>query len=248
VEAPRTSDGNPVVALPGLQDDLFEILAHELRTPLHAARWLAEVVEASADEMTPGEIRRASESLLRSLRYMDSLLESMLGEADDAASGIRLQGGPLKVDDLARQTVEDVSGVLGDRLIVVSVDGNSMMWADPDRVRQALIALLVNAARHSPEASPVSVRVTGRPLAVEVAVSDHCTGIPVEARERIFEHHSRLDGAGEGRGVGLFVARRVARAHGGDLRVSSHPSWGCRFVLSLPRRASASPRPVRWLA
>jgi signal transduction histidine kinase len=237
VEARGRRDGTPVLAFPGLQDELLEILAHELRTPLNAARWLAEVVEASADDLSADEVRRASGSLLRSIRYMASLLESMLAEADSFGA-IRLERSPVKVDDLVRETVEDMSSMLRGRLVAISVEGNALASLDRDRFRQLLIALLMNASRYSPEASPISVRVTGRRAVVELAVADHCAGIPPSAREAVFDRHTRLDHAGEGRGLGLFVARRLARAHGGDLRVASNPG-GCRFIATLPRHAVA---------
>jgi signal transduction histidine kinase len=230
----RSSDGNRVVALPGLQDELLEILAHELRAPLNAARWLAEVVEASADDLSSKEVRRASGSLVRSLRYMGSLLESMLAEADTFGA-IRLERSSVKVDDLVRETVEDMCSMLRGRLVAIAVEGDPVASLDRDRIRQTLIALLVNASRYGPEGSPISVRVTGRRGTVEIAVADHCAGIPPSARHTVFERYTRLDHTGEGRGLGLFVARRLARGHGGDLRVASTRSWGCRFILTLPR-------------
>ncbi len=231
----------PGPALPGLQDGLPEILAHELRSPLNAIRWLAEVLRSAGDDLSPDEIRRAMDSLLRNAGYMGSLLDSMMAEADAASPEIRMRPRPAKVDDVARKTVEDMAGVLHGRLVAVSVEGHTVTMADPERLHQALSALLVNAARYSPAATPISVRVIGRPHEVEVAVADHCGGLPADPRERLFERHSGLDHAGEGRGLGLFVARRLARAHGGDLRVSSGPSRGCRFVITLPRAHSNRP-------
>jgi signal transduction histidine kinase len=228
----------PILALPGIQDELLEILAHELRSPLNAIRWLAEVVASSAEDVSPEEIRRAMDSLLRSVGYMGSLLDSMMAEADAASAEVRLRLRPVKVDDVARETVKDMAGTLQGRLVAVSVEGRTVAHADPDRLRQALSALLVNAARYGVDGTPISIRVIGRPRVVELAVTDHCGGIPPRATEGIFERHSRLDHSGEGRGLGLFVARRLARAHGGDLRVSSSPSWGCRFVITLPRTAA----------
>jgi signal transduction histidine kinase len=132
-----------------------------------------------------------------------------------------------------------MSSLLRERLIAVSVEGRALGLAESDRLRQAVIALLVNAARSSADGTPISVLVVGRPQVVEVAVADHRGGIPASAREWIFRRHSRLAHAGDGRGLGLFLAHRLARAHGGDLRVSSASSWGCRFVITLPRVPSS---------
>lgn len=231
----------PVVALPGFQDQLLELLGHELRPPLNAARWLADGVRSTAENIDPEHLRQAMDSLLRTVRHLETLLDSMLDEAAGAPGEVRIHRRPVKVDDLVRETVGDMSSLLQERLIAVSVEGRAMALADPDRLRQAVTALLVNAARYSADRTPVSVRVSGRPRVVEVAVADHCGGIPAASREWIFRRHTRLDHPGDGRGLGLFLARRLVRAQGGDLRVSSAPSWGCRFVITLPGVGPAWP-------
>jgi two-component system, OmpR family, sensor kinase len=239
VERARDAWGEvPILAEPGFHDELMEILAHELRSPLNAIRWLAEMVQSSDEDVSTEDLRGAMDSLLRSVGYMGSLLDSMMAEANAASAEVRLRLRPVKVDDVARETVEDLAGTLHGRLVAVAVEGRTVALADPDRLHQALSALLVNATRYSPAATPISVHVIGRLHEVEVAVADHCEGVPDNARERLLGRHSRLDHAGEGRGLGLFVARRLARAHGGDLRVSSDPSRGCRFVITLPATAS----------
>jgi two-component system, OmpR family, sensor kinase len=237
VERARETRGQvPIPSQPGIHDEFLEILAHELRSPIDAIRWLAEAAQ-SADDLSVDDLRRVMESLLRSVGYMESLLDTMLAEADASSAEVRLRPRPVKADAVARETVEDLAGPLHGRLVAVSVEGRTMVLADPDRLRQALSALLVNAARYSPAGTPISVQVIERPHEVEVAVADHCGGVPAGARERIFDRHSRLDHAGEGRGLGLFVARRLARAHGGDLRVASS-TRGCRFAITLPQAVS----------
>lgn len=239
VERARDTWGEAsVLAEPGFHDELMEILAHELRSPLNAIRWLAEVLQSSDEGVSTDDLRRAMDRLLRSVGYMGSLLDSMMAQTDAGSAEVRLRLRPVKVDDVVRETVEDLAGPLHGRLVAVSVEGQAVALADPDRLRQALTALLVNSARYSPAGTPMSVKVIGRPHGVEVAVADHCGGDPAGARKQLFEQHSRLDHSGEGRGLGLFVARRLARAHGGDLRVLSDPSRGCRFVITLPGTAS----------
>jgi two-component system, OmpR family, sensor kinase len=239
VERARDTWGEvPILAEPGFHDELMEILAHELRSPLNAIRWLAEMVQSSDEDVSTEDLRLAMDSLLRSVGYMGSLLDSMMAEADAASAEVRLRLRPVKVDDVAREAVEDLAGPLHGRLVAVAVEGRTVALADPDRLRQALSALLVNAARYSPATTPISVRVIGRPHELEVSVADHCGGLPNDPPEGLVEPHSRLAHAGEGRGLGLFVALRLARAHGGNLRVSSGPSQGCRFVITLPRAVS----------
>lgn len=116
------------------------------------------------------------------------------------------------------------------------VDGLSVR-ADPTRVAQILSNLLDNARRHTPPGGRITVDVQTRDTTAQVTVTDTGPGIPDDERERIFERLVRLDTARArdhgGAGLGLPIARALARAHGGDLTCEPHDG-GARFRLTLP--------------
>ena len=106
------------------------------------------------------------------------------------------------------------------------------------RVLQILVNLIGNAVRYSPEGGMVWVRTHRDRQAAVIIVADQGKGIAPEDQARIFEKFERVDPSEPGgSGLGLYIARRLARAMGGDLTVDSAPGEGARFMLSLPARA-----------
>ena len=208
--------------------------AHELRTPLAGVH---AVVEAVMDSSMPAEQReRMHLLLLRETRRASRLVDDLLAMARIDA-GIELHREPVDLLELAQGEIERARLLDPDR--PVTLDGaRSVVDGDPARLAQVLGNLLDNARRHTPPGTPVAVHVEdGR-----VRVTDHGPGVPVADRERIFDRLVRLDEARTdgGAGLGLAIARGIARAHGGELRcVDPGDGEGAEFDLTLPRRGSS---------
>jgi signal transduction histidine kinase len=111
---------------------------------------------------------------------------------------------------------------------------------DADRLRQVLSNLIDNAVKYSPDGEPVEVRARTENGSVVVDVSDHGPGIPPDERPLIFEKFGRAPsgGAKPGTGLGLYIARSIAEAHGGSLEVADAPGRGATFTLALPASGS----------
>jgi two-component system OmpR family sensor kinase len=111
-------------------------------------------------------------------------------------------------------------------------------YADPHRLRQCIDNLLANAIQHSPDDASVTVLVAKRRSeqgdGVRIDVIDQGPGVPVELRPRIFERYTRGQNGGSGLGLGLYLARRIAKLHEGDLILESPPGQGAQFILTLP--------------
>ena len=107
------------------------------------------------------------------------------------------------------------------------------MRADPQRLSQALINLLQNAALHAPGAEPVELRVVGRPGEWRFEVADRGGGIPPGEEERLFRPFNRASRA-PGSGLGLAIVRGIAEAHGGRAGVDNRPGEGATFWITVP--------------
>jgi signal transduction histidine kinase len=108
---------------------------------------------------------------------------------------------------------------------------------DGERLRQVLSNLIDNAVKYSPDGAEVQVMTRAQDGRVEVAVSDRGPGIPSEQQRFIFEKFGRAklgDKTKPGTGLGLYIARSIAEAHGGAIAVESAPSRGATFTLTLP--------------
>jgi signal transduction histidine kinase len=215
--------------------------AHELRTPIAGMQAAAEQLAAhEADSQASAQYRRAS--LLQSdARRAGRLVADMLDLSRiDAGLPLDIHGTDLAaiVDAEAQR-----AAMLAPQLSIVRTGLEKLsIQADPTRVAQILSNLLDNARRHTPADGAITIEVTADPGAAQVTVTDTGPGIPDDERYRVFERLVRLD-AGRARdhggaGLGLPIARALARAHGGDLVCLPHDG-GAQFRLSLPVSTSA---------
>jgi signal transduction histidine kinase len=192
------------------------------------------VAEAAiAPGMAPEERERLHLLLLREARRAGRLVDDLLVLARLDA-GLELRREPVDLLELARSEAERAQLVVPDQQVEVRGEPVTV-HGDATRLAQVLGNLLDNARRHGGP-GPVTVTVSGADPAT-VLVTDAGPGIPAADRERIFDRLVRLDEArGEdgGAGLGLAIARGIARAHGGDLRCVDPPSGhGAAFELAL---------------
>jgi signal transduction histidine kinase len=208
--------------------------AHELRTPIAGVRAAAEAVVAETD---PQRRERLAVLLVRESERASHLVDDLLDLARIDA-GLTLRSEPVDLYALASAQLERVRLVAPD--IAVELRGARVWTAgDADRLTQ-ILANLANNARHAMDgAGTLTVTVT-RAGPARVLVTDSGPGVPEAERERIFDRLVRLDESRDqsagGAGLGLSIARGIARAHGGDLRCVARPDGhpGAAFELTLP--------------
>lgn len=168
------------------------------------------------------------------LALIDDLSDLEVVESENFSTAL----DEIDLADVARRA----SGILAMRAkekgiaIVAPPDGHSMpAVAEFRRVLQILLNLVGNAIRYSPEGSTIRMELSGGSHRASVSVIDDGPGLSEEQQARIFEKFERLGRSGDGgSGLGLYISRKLARAMGGDLTVTSRPGEGARFDLDLP--------------
>jgi signal transduction histidine kinase len=223
----RASQGTSFEGLGG-------VWRHELSTPLAATELAVETLANHRDDAAI--VEQMLGVARRNLRLAHHLLQG-LGSLEDLRSGrVELSWARVDLVELVRECADDVREVLAGRHEIDVVVGQAVeVPADREAVHQILVNLLTNAAKFSPTDSPIGLLVSATPQHAEVAVSDRGRGLAPQDAERIFQAGQRLDDEAPGMGLGLFVARQLARAHGGELSVEHPSAGGARFVLRLPR-------------
>jgi signal transduction histidine kinase len=216
-------------------------VAHDLRNPLSALK-MGMMLER--DDLTQADMRRIWAITKRQV----TALERMIGDLLDAS---RIEGGQLQLQrttcDLAAlvRDVADLYGNLESHRVTVSTPPDPVLVdGDPARLAQVLNNLVSNAVKYSPAGTAVEIEVGIERAAACVAVKDQGIGIGDEERERIFEPFRRARGTRDsipGVGLGLSVARKIVRAHGGDLVVESRPGRGSCFTMRLTPLLSRAP-------
>uniref|UniRef100_UPI003515E4A4 sensor histidine kinase n=1 Tax=Streptomyces calvus TaxID=67282 RepID=UPI003515E4A4 len=213
--------------------------SHELRTPLMSVRGYADLFQyAAANE--PAERDRHLARLRAEAARMGVLLDDLLllARLDAAEVETPLRTTDTDLVELVQQAADAFrASHPGHPLAVTTGAGPLRLRVDPQRIRQVLDNLLTNAAVHTPAGTPVSVEVTADGDTALVRVADAGPGIPADDRERVFDRFYRVDKARSrdrgGSGLGLSVARSLARAHGGGIDASSAPG-STVFTLRLP--------------
>jgi signal transduction histidine kinase len=184
------------------------------------------------------------ESFLGLIESESSRLSDLVGDVLDTS---RIEAGSfpydfdaIDVEELVRETATVVA--LGQdevRLVTRVAPTLPRVHGDQERLRQLLWNLLANAVKYTVAGDEVEVSARKENGSVAVSVRDHGPGIPPDAQELIFEKFGRVSGDGKpGAGLGLFIARSIAEAHGGTLEVESEAGEGATFVLRLPLSAA----------
>jgi two-component system sensor histidine kinase QseC len=212
--------------------------AHELRHPLAALR--LELDLAGRGDDAPGRaqhLQRAHEALDRMQRLVAQLLMlarvEKLAELDDA--------GPLRLVSVAEAALRDASERASARSVELSLDhdGNDFVLGSRSLLDILVQNLIDNALRHAPDHGQVNVRVGGRDEQVTLEVNDNGSGFADAAVARLGERFHRPEGSvGEGSGLGLSIARAIAKLHHGELAFGRSALGGAQVSFSLPRVAT----------
>lgn len=216
-------------------EELVTVLAHDMRN--HLSPILSRVYLLRLHAERDGRRRDVddADALARGLARLQRLISNLLDVARIEQGLFSLVRQPTDLVALAREAVAGVATPQF-RITLEAPDDEVIAEVDPERIRQALENLLLNAQRHAPE-SPVTVRVAREPgrgerLAV-VCVQDRGPGIAPELLDRLMQRFVR-GSRGGGLGIGLYLARRIAEAHGGRLDAASAVGQGATFRLRLP--------------
>jgi signal transduction histidine kinase len=219
------------------KDRFIATVSHELRTPLAAVVGFAGELAESVESYTSAEITEMVQLIASQSIEMAQLVDDLL-TAERAASG-NLTVKPTAVD-LLHESRSIVESMRTD--VAVTVDGDpTPAWADTLRTRQILRNLLTNAARYG--GSQVKISVSSLGDAAVIVVSDDGPGINVVDSERIFDPYYRAqteEARPDSVGLGLAVARQLARIMGGDLVYRRRAGW-TRFELTLPTTSGDAP-------
>ncbi|MGW1894440.1 sensor histidine kinase [Streptomyces sp. NPDC002004] len=210
--------------------------SHELRTPLTALRTNAELL-ARADRLSEAQRDRASAALGGQLREVTGLVNDLIELARDEEPQALVES--LRLDLLVERCVQDARAHWPDTPFSTELAAHTVLGV-PARLARLLTNLLDNAAKFSPPGAPVDIRLTVDGDAAELTVRDHGPGIAAEDLPYVFDrfYRSRQARALPGSGLGLAMARQIARAHGADLSAHTAPGGGARFLLRVPREGS----------
>jgi signal transduction histidine kinase len=224
-----------------MKSDFVALVSHELRAPLAALNGGLELALQQAGTL-PSATRRTLEVIARESDRLTRFVKTILDLSRLEAGKLALTLGPVAVLPMLQRAVEAVLPD-GHRWVQWNVPHElPPLWADETYLEEIICNLVNNADKYSPPDRPISVAARLLEGGVELSVTDHGPGVPLEAHERIFERLQRgqtAENAIPGWGLGLYFARKLAEAQGGQVILRS-PVYaevgapGAEFALSLP--------------
>jgi PAS domain S-box-containing protein len=230
------------------KSQFLAVISHELRTPINAIVGFSEVLNSGHSDNLPAASRKD---------YLNTVLESakhLQGLINDVLDATRIERGTLQISDQENDAAELVEVAIkicrdqaakGDISIVAHVTEDVTVTGDMTRLKQVILNLLANAIKFSPAGGIVNIDMQcGAERQLIISIRDAGIGISAEDAERIFEPFVQADEGSTrhygGMGLGLSIARRIARMHGGDVTLNGEPGMGTDARLIIPTAR------VRW--
>ena len=222
-----------------LRDEFLAIASHELRTPLTALQLQLQHLQGRLGDAVPKAVS-GLERAVRSTSRLSTLIENLLDVSRLVTGQLELHPERLELFSLVNDVTERLRELALQADCPVRLQGDSPIEGTWDRLRleQVVGNLLSNAFKYA-AGSPVELSVSRARSEAILVITDRGPGIPEQARSRIFDRFERAASMRHygGLGLGLYVAREIVEAHGGNISVHGPPEGGVRFTICLPLEA-----------
>jgi signal transduction histidine kinase len=219
-----------------IKDEFVSMVSHELRTPLTSIAGFAAMLSNGWKDLPQDEVDEFLEIINHQATHLSELVEDLLVIPRLEAGRLRLDIEVVEMATVAHRVTDALFPAGSGREASVAIPGGIKVFADARRVQQVLRNLIENAAKYGGD----QILVEGGALGDRylVVVSDNGPGVREADRERIFEHFEQLDKGdartASGIGLGLPIARKLARAMGGDVWYEARFPTGSRFCFTVP--------------
>lgn len=237
------------------KDEFLAMLSHELRNPLAPLASAVDLLRLHKSEAP--QHSQALEVIERQVGQLKHLVDDLLDVSRITSGSIRLRSEPVSIQDIVHRAVETTHPLILQRrhqLAVAMPPQTIWLMADPMRLEQVLVNLLINAVKYTDEGGCIwlSVELEDSPEmnapVVLVKVRDNGIGIAAELLPRIFDLFTQaersIDRSQGGLGIGLCLVQQLVKLHAGSVKAFSVPGQGSEFAIRLPAMPAATPREV----
>lgn len=238
-------------SLDKLKNDFLSVVSHELRTPLAVISLEAQLLNSDTITLPADKLRGIYQTLQTNTRRLQIQIDDLLDFALIESGGLELNLKPCSINQIVRDVVDLYSARADEKHIKLTLNlpptTSLAVVADGPRLRSALLHLIDNAIKFTPEEGTVTVSVhilvtvpeTNTP-AIAVSVRDNGIGIPPSTQKNLFTAFNQADMSTTrrygGLGMGLALTKRIIEAHGGKITFKSEPGQGSLFALWIPTR------------
>ncbi len=224
-----------------MKTEFISLASHQLRTPLSAMKWTAEMLISGDGGMLNSEQREFVTNIYQSNEKMIALVNSLLNISRIESGRIIIDPKPTNLQPLIDGIVKDFKNMLAKRQqkLEVKIEPNlPLINLDSRLIEEVFKNLISNALKYSPDQGKVSISVTKKDRDIVCQVADHGYGIPESAKEHLFQKFFRAENAikkdVDGNGLGLYLVKSIVESSGGKIWFESKIDQGSVFWFSLP--------------
>lgn len=218
--------------------DLIDVVSHELRHPISIVMGYTQTLMSYKDKLSDEMVEDILRRILQGAKRLEHITSEILEVSRVEKGRLAVMKEEVDLERLLECAVEEMRAKGVTRPIILHRNDLPPVMADPTKVMEVLVILMDNAAKYSPEGSPVEVTAGVGTDEVVVSVMDRGPGIPVEDRLRVFEKFYQVEEAMHhslpGIGLGLYLAKELVEAHGGRIWCTGRDGGGSIFRFTLP--------------
>ncbi len=243
----ETASGiEPIAASDRVRGALLSALSHDLRGPLAAATAAVGGLRAAGDSLSAEDARELLETAEESLGALTVLVTDLLDVSRVRAGALTISLVPLDPADAVAPALDELEIAPGSVELALG-HGPAQVLADPVLLQRAIVNVIANAIRHSPDGTPVRIATSAFAGRIEIRIVDRGPGIPAELRDEVFLPFQRLGDTdnSSGLGLGLALSRGFVEAMHGALNAEDTPGGGLTMVIALPMSPAPGADPVR---
>lgn len=230
-----------------MREEFMSMVAHEMRTPLSTLYLdvqmrLGQLSKNNLSAFTPEQLHKMLGRGERQLKSIIRLIEDMLDVSRIKNGKLSISPEDTQLSRLIHRIAEDLAPIATEAgsVFELEIAPDVMGYWDEFRIEQIMTNLMTNAIRYG-KGKPIQVSLSTEGEEVVIRVADQGVGIPAHEQKKIFEAFERgsENGVKAGLGLGLYISRKLAEAHGGEMAVISHEGSGSVFTLRLPLKSEA---------
>jgi len=227
-----------------MRDEFLSVAAHELKTPLTAAKTAAQLLGRSfrGTQLSTTQ-SRALDTVDRQIEKLSRLASQLLDTVRLESGHLALEFGEVDVVALLRDAIEQARTTTDRHQFSLDAPDELRLHADALRLEQVFTNLFDNAVKFSPAGGAIEVSARRAATTALLTVRDHGIGVPREHRARLFDQFYQAHPNRSGLGLGLYISRHIIERHGGTMYAEQPEGAGTRFVISLPLAVSQEDDP-----
>ncbi len=221
-----------------VKNRFISMMSHDLKTPLAAIRLANSMLRNYGDRSSPEEKQETYDTIDQQVEHLREMIDDVMTISRQDFTGAELDRQIIDLETYCRDIIEELQLAyrMKRSLNFSGIDRRIEALIDTKVMRRALMNLLTNAIKYSPEGKPVNMELAYADCLAIIKVSDQGIGIPKEDLPRLFEPFNRASNVGsiQGTGLGLAIAKQAVELHGGTISVESEVGKGTTFTITLP--------------